>query len=87
MTVVVKKIGGSVAVVIPKSVAREMELTEGTALELSADSAAAAIIMRKRGRRPRRPLAQIVAQIKPASYRRHNRELLSQDRPVGKELW
>ena len=87
MTVVVKRIGGSVAVVIPKSVAREMELTEGTALELSADATAAALVMRKRGWRARRPLAEIVAQIKPASYRRHSRQLLSQDRPMGKEPW
>ena len=84
MTVTVKKIGGSVAVVIPKSVAREMELTEGTALDVTASGAA--IVMRKQGRRPRRPLAQFVSQITPASYRRRAKEF-SHDRPVGKELW
>ena len=35
MTVTIKKIGGSVAVLIPKSLAREMELTEGSALDIS----------------------------------------------------
>jgi len=84
MTVTVKKIGGSMAVVIPKTMANELELAEGTKLEIS--SSHAAIVLRRQGRRPRRPLAQIVAQIKPSTYRRHNRELL-QDGPVGKEIW
>ena len=35
MTVTVKKVGGSVAVIIPKAMATEMELAEGTPLELS----------------------------------------------------
>jgi len=83
MTVIVKKIGGSVAVVIPKSVAREMGLAEGTALDVS--TTGAGIVMRKQGRRPRRPLSRIVAQIKPANYRRRTRELAA-DRPVGKEI-
>ena len=84
MTVIVKKIGGSVAVVIPKAVAREMELVEGTSLEISGN--ADGITMRRQGRRPRRRLRRIVAQIKPAAYRRRNREL-TKDRPVGKEIW
>jgi hypothetical protein len=37
-------------------------------------------------RRPRRPLTQIVAAIKPASYRKRRAELRI-DPPVGKELW
>lgn len=83
MVVVVKKLGGSTAVVIPRSVVREMELTEGMPLEVRSDDNG--IILRKGGRRPRRPLREIVAQIKPASYRRR-RELL-EDPPVGKEIW
>jgi AbrB family looped-hinge helix DNA binding protein len=82
MTVTIKKIGGSVAVVIPKSVARDMDLTEGTALELN--STRDSIVMRKSNRRPRRSLRSIVAKIKPAAYRRR-REIAS-DRPVGKEV-
>jgi antitoxin component of MazEF toxin-antitoxin module len=86
MTVMIKKIGGSMAVVIPNAVAREMELTEGMPMEISSNGED--IVMRKQRstRRQRRPLAKIVAQIKPASYRRRNREL-GGDRPVGKELW
>jgi antitoxin component of MazEF toxin-antitoxin module len=83
MTVVVKKIGGSVAIVIPKSVAREMQLSEGTCLDVS--SSTTGIILRKQGRRPRRSLDQIATQIKPASYRRRSREM-AQDHPIGKEI-
>lgn len=84
MTVLIKKIGGSIAVVIPRAIAREMELTEGSAVDLRAD--AGAIILRKHGRRPRRPLSQILAQINPASYRRRRREL-ADGSPVGREVW
>ena len=84
MTVVVKKIGGSVAVVIPKAVARDLNLTEGTPLDVSTSDEG--ILMRRQGRRARRPIGRIVEQIKSASYRRRNREL-SDDAPVGKEIW
>ena len=88
MTVTVKRIGGSVAVVIPKTIARETELAEGT--ELSLSISADAIVMRKQKQRrrrtaPRRPLAQIVDQIKPASYRRRRRDV--HVGPVGREVW
>jgi antitoxin component of MazEF toxin-antitoxin module len=83
MTVTVKRIGGSVAVVIPKAVASDMALVEGTSLELSAQGNA--IVMRKPDRRPRRKLSSIVSQIKRANYRHRRAEL--RDRPVGKERW
>jgi antitoxin component of MazEF toxin-antitoxin module len=84
MTVLVKKIGGSMAVVIPKGIANEMEISEGTSLEISAS--AGSIVMRKRGSRPRRPLSEIVAQIDPAAYRKLRREFPDHG-PVGKEYW
>jgi antitoxin component of MazEF toxin-antitoxin module len=87
MTVTVKQVGGSVAVVIPKTLAREMDLAAGTPLDIS--TADGAIVMRKsaRGaRRPRRPIGEIAARIKPASYRRRNREQVG-DGPRGKEIW
>lgn len=84
MTVIIKKIGGSVGVVIPRAVAREMDLAEGDALHLSATGSA--LVMRKQHPRPRRPLVEIVRQIKPASYRRRRREL-GEDAPVGRETW
>jgi antitoxin component of MazEF toxin-antitoxin module len=84
MTVIVKKIGGSVAVVIPKALAREMQLSEGTALDVS--STPTEIVMRKQGRRARRPLGRLVAGMDPAAYRRQNRDLLAEP-PVGREVW
>jgi AbrB family looped-hinge helix DNA binding protein len=84
MTITVKKVGGSMSVVIPAAVARELELSEGTALELT--TTADSIVMRRRGRRARRPLGAIVARIKPASYARRRKEF-GNDAPVGKELW
>jgi antitoxin MazE len=84
MTVMVKKIGGSVAVLIPKALAQEMELAEGTALEITTREGA--LVMRKQGRRPRRSMSEIVKQINPANYRRLHREFAS-DKPVGKEIW
>jgi antitoxin component of MazEF toxin-antitoxin module len=84
MTVLVKKIGGSVSVLIPKALALEMGLGDGTPLEVTCSDDA--IVMRKRGRRPRRSLKGLVAKIKPASYRRRNREQ-AESGPLGKEWW
>ena len=84
MVTIVKKLGGSLAVVIPRSLAREAGLAEGTPLELSAT--AAGLVLRKQGRRPRRSMTEIIAQIDPAGYRRHNR-VMSDDGPAGKEIW
>jgi antitoxin component of MazEF toxin-antitoxin module len=84
MTVTVKKIGGSVAVLIPKALAKEIELCEGTSLEITTQDDA--IIMRKRRRRARRPMSEILPQLDPAAYRRRAKEF-SADRPVGKEIW
>ena len=84
MTVTVKKVGGSVAVVIPKAVARDLELAEGTVLSMSTTHDS--IVMRKRLRRSRRSMSEIVAQIKTSSYRRRRNEL-GQDPPVGREVW
>lgn len=84
MTVTVKRVGGSMAVVIPAAVARDMELAEGTALDVT--TTPDSIVLRRSGRRSRRPLARVVASIKPGSYRRRRIEL-GQDGPVGRELW
>jgi antitoxin component of MazEF toxin-antitoxin module len=84
MTITVKKIGGSAAVVIPKGIAKQMQLEEGASLEIS--STGDAIVMRRPTRRARRPFQEMVAEIKPANYRRRRMEL-GQDGPVGKEIW
>jgi antitoxin component of MazEF toxin-antitoxin module len=73
-----------VAVVIPKAMAREMNLVDGTALDIS--TSADSIVIRRRGRRPRRSIKEIVAGMKPLGTRRRRREL-ADGGPVGKELW
>jgi antitoxin component of MazEF toxin-antitoxin module len=83
MTITIKRIGGSMAVVIPKSLAQEMHLTDGQTLDIT--TSAGALVMKKNGRRPRRSLASIVSKIKPDTYRRRSRQTF--DRPVGKEIW
>jgi antitoxin MazE len=83
MTVIVRKLGGSLAVVVPKAMAQEMQLTDGTALDISTTDGA--LVMQRRGRRPRRPLSKIVSGIKASAYRRHRE--ISDDGPVGKEIW
>jgi antitoxin component of MazEF toxin-antitoxin module len=87
MTVSVKKIGGSVAVVIPKSLARDLALVEGTTLEVTAENGS--LRMRKKGRRPRRSMAAIVAQMKSTSYKRRSDDLSDwvDAPPVGREIW
>lgn len=84
MTVTVKKVGGSMSVVIPMRMAKEMRLTEGTSLEIRATQDS--IVMQKRQLPARRSLKSIVSQIKPATYRRRRLEL-GQDQPIGKENW
>lgn len=88
MTVQIKKIGGSVAVVIPKALAREMQLVPGTPLDVS--SSGGAIVMRRQraAKRRRRPIEKIVKLMSPAAYRRRRRGMeLGEDAPVGKEIW
>jgi antitoxin component of MazEF toxin-antitoxin module len=83
MRVTVKKVGSSIAVVFPLATARNMGLTVGTPLEVitSRDT----IVIRPKGRRPRRSIQQIVAAIKPDTYRRRRCEL-ENDMPLGKKI-
>jgi antitoxin component of MazEF toxin-antitoxin module len=85
MTVIVKKLGGSVAVVIPKTIARDMDLTEGTPLELL--SSPSGITLRKGRSRQRRSMKEIVAEIKANRCWEHNRDLVDDGGPVGREYW
>jgi hypothetical protein len=62
-----------------------MDLAAGASLDITTSNGA--IVMRTRSaRRQRRSIRKIVAQMKPATYRRRNLEL-GEDGPVGKELW
>ena len=83
MTATVKRIGGSLAVVIPRAIAAESGLAEGALLDVS--RTAAGILFRQMKRRPRRSMAAIAKELKPASYARRSAEMLG-DAPVGKEL-
>ena len=84
MTVTVKRVGKSLAVIIPISVARRASLVEGTRLQLIAG--ADYMTMRRQGHRPRRSIGRIAKQMNRASYARRSEELLK-DRAVGREIW
>ena len=83
MTVTVKRIGGSLAVVIPRAIAAESRLEEGTSLDVSSTSGG--ILFRRPGRRQRRRISDLAKRLDPASYARRNGELLA-DPPVGREI-
>jgi antitoxin component of MazEF toxin-antitoxin module len=82
VTVTLRKIGGSMAIVIPKRVVDEMGLVVGDALGLTQQDDS---MILRRSRRPRRPLREILAESDPKAYERH-RHLLK-DGPIGKEIW
>jgi antitoxin component of MazEF toxin-antitoxin module len=84
MTVTIKKINGSIAVLIPSALAREMKLTEGTSLEIS--GSASSIVMRRKDRASKRSLRSITAKMKASSYRSRSRDW-SADATVGREIW
>jgi len=83
MTVMVKRIGGSLAVVIPRTIAADAGLTEGAPLDVS--RTAAGILFRPPGRRPRRSIAALAKQVDPASYAGRTANLRS-DPAVGREV-
>ena len=62
MTVRIKKLGGSMAIVIPKGIVSELHLSEGMSLDMTTHDGS--LVMRKPRDRPRRSIEQIVAQIK-----------------------
>ena len=72
MIVRVRKIGGRLAVLIPSSLARELNLVDGTPLEIASD--AGSLLLRKKRRRATRSMAALVAAIKPGSYKRRSQE-------------
>ena len=82
MTVVVKKIGGSLAVVIPRSVAAGARPEVGSQLDVT--STAEGVPLQAPIRRPRRPVRELARQVKPGSYEKRSAELL-RDPAVGKE--
>ena len=81
MTATVKRWGSSVGVVIPKALADELGLSPGTPLEITRE--ADAVVLRRRGRRARRSIDEIVRQMTP------RKPLPGWDDtpPVGREIW
>jgi antitoxin component of MazEF toxin-antitoxin module len=84
MLATVTKLGGSVAIVIPKGMAAQNQLTPGTTVDLL--QAEEGILIRKPRGRLRRPITEIVRAIDPAAYHRRWQGIAF-DRPVGKEHW
>ena len=82
MTVTIKRIGGSLAVLIPRAIALESGLAEGASLDVK--RTAEGILFRPAERRPRRPIDRIVKQINRRSYVRRNAEL--NEKAVGREI-
>lgn len=80
--VTVKRVGGSLAVIIPRAIAAESGLAEGASLDVS--RTAAGILFRHPGRRQRRSTAAIARQLNSASYARRKAEL-AKDMPVGRD--
>lgn len=82
MTTTLKKIGGSLAVIIPKAMAAG--LAAGQTIEMVEHEGG--ILLSRPRTRVRRPIDQIVKELDGKAYARRNRELLN-DAPVGKEVW
>lgn len=78
----VKRIGGSLAVVIPRAVAAESKLGVGTPLQVT--TTADGILLQPAARRPRRSVADLARRMSPARYARRNADVLA-DPPAGKE--
>ncbi len=83
MLATVKKLGGSVAIVIPKGVAEQNQLSPGSTVDLTTVDGGFVV---RRVRRKRRAIEDIAAAIDPVVYADRRREL-KQDRPVGRETW
>ena len=83
MVATVKKIGGSVAVIIPKAIAAGAGLGPGTTVDVVQEDDT--IVLRRSSKRTRRPIAELVRLIDADAYAVHRKEL--DDKPVGKEIW
>lgn len=82
MTTTLKRIGGSLAVIIPKALAEGM--AAGDRLELTEKPEG--ILLSRPRRRPKRPIDQIVKNLDAKTYARRAKEFIG-DGPVGREAW
>ncbi len=79
MTLKVQKWGNSLAVRIPKLLAKEAKLREGTPIEVSGDETK--IVLQKAEKIPKYSLRELVDQITPENMQPY----ISDGGPVGKE--
>jgi antitoxin MazE len=79
MATTVQKWGNSLGIRIPKSIAEQVHLRDGTAVEFQTDDGVLTI---RPKRRRKYTLAQLLAKVKGPSPHRD----LDRDRPVGREL-
>jgi len=78
MTIRVQKWGNSLVVRIPRSVARQNDITEGTELEVL--SRRGGVVLRP----PKAPsLKRLLAEIRPSN----RPQLIEWGKPIGKEAW
>jgi len=82
MTATIKKIGGSLAIIIPKPMADG--LRAGESIDLT-EHGGGILVMPKR-RRAKRAIQDVVKDIDSKDYARL-REEFDNDAPVGREIW
>ena len=78
MTIRVQKWGNSLGVRIPKAIARQNQISEGTELEVVSKNGGVVL------RAPKAPsLKQLLAEMRPSN----RPQLVNWGKPVGKEAW
>lgn len=80
MPAVVQKWGNSLGIRIPKAIAEQANLSNGSEVEF--DTSGGELTIRPTRRRRRVKLADLLAQMKP----RHRHGEIRADKPVGREL-
>jgi antitoxin component of MazEF toxin-antitoxin module len=84
MTGTIKRVGGSLAIIIPKPLADQQGFSAGESIELTEQ--ADGLLLRRCRKALRRPMSEIAKAIDPKAYAEQNKALLA-DRPVGREVW
>ena len=82
MTTTVQKWGNSLGIRVPKAIAEQVQLKDGSAVEFDTSRGVLTIRPLRRARRSKYTLAELIKGSKGPSPYRH----LDHDKPVGKEL-
>jgi antitoxin MazE len=78
----VQKWGNSLGIRVPKSIAEQVDLRDGSEFEFDTSGGVLKVRPKRRVRRRKYTLASLLAKVKGPSPHRH----LDRDRPVGREL-